>query len=229
MAKIGTERTGQVFIEDFDEGIVRSIGAELIKVSYHGEEKETYGISVAGVVGPDEYGGMVPVIFDSPNDAYQKEFLPCVHVARTAVDPAMNRWQSGGLAYRVAAPQAKMVKGWTGEIGPTMVEEQGFPLPYDITYDVHIRSKLRVESQRILRRLGAVLAPYGWITVVDSEGYPRTYDAFQSSIGDLSDLFDVQDREVGWTISVRVLAELDFYDPVLRKTVHKIEISADIK
>lgn len=223
---LSTRRTGIVFVEDFDVGVAVSIGGELINAAFSGGIKERYAIQIPGVVGPDEYGGMIPIIFDNPDDAYEKTFLPHVNLART-VAPAGSRRQSGGLAYRVAAPQAKMVKGWTGEIGPTIVEEKGEAEPYDLTYDIHIRTKRVREYMRVFRHIGGRLPPFGVVFVVDSEGAERPYDAFQESVADLSDVVDTQDREVGVTVTVRVEGELDFYDPVLKKTVYKARFTAE--
>ena len=228
MAKLSSTRTGTVFIKDFDRGVITTIGAQLIDVAdpcrsgVFPNSSKRYALSVAGVCGPDEYGGMVPIIFNDPDDAYQKDLIPQIHIERSALLPAPQRRQSPGYDYRIPAPQAKMVKGWTGETGPTMVEVKGIADPYDITYELHIRTRLANEVSMILRVVAGAFPPMdGALYVMDTEGACRSYDVFQESINDLSSIVDVQDREAGWTVSIRVEGEIDLRDPVIRKTVYK--------
>jgi len=228
-ALLGTQRTGTVFIEDFDEGMARSLGAELIDINLDGESAKDYAVSVPTVVGPSFYGGMVPVIFENPDEALLESKLPHINIMRTAIDPALDRWHSGGYAYRIPAPTSKIVNGTHGRSGPDLVEKKGFAYPYDITYDIHCRAKRQVDANALFRVVGRAFPPVGptsMVTVTDTEGYPRTYDAVQTSVPNLAELAEVSRRIVGHTVSVRVMGELDFNDPYVQKTAIGVFFSA---
>lgn len=215
-------RTGQVFLEDFDVGLVRSFGAELMEIELDGEKVQDYVLKVDGVTGPDPYRGMIPVIFMNPEDVYQPDLLPQIVVSRSAVTPAPTRWFPGGREYRVPAATAKTVTGSNGQRGPTLVEVKAWTPPFDIQYDVHLRARLQGQAQRMLRKVGRVLWFYGQIFVKDSEGEERGYHAFAESIDNLDEIAEVSERMVGNSISVRIEGELDFFDPMLARTMTRL-------
>lgn len=223
-------RTGTVFLRNFDEGLVVTIGGELINFEIDGETVQEYALRVAGVTGPDAYRGMVPIIFQNPEDVYQRASLPHVVISRSGIQPAMNRWQPGARDYLVPAENT----GWVnvnGEQIPTIIELKDPAVPFDITYDLHIRARLRAQADLLLRQIGAsmghVLA-YSVLYLTDSEGEERSYEAFVESIDNLDEVADVSDRTIGHTISVRVEAELDFQEPILRKTCPYLKFNYDM-
>ena len=216
----GTRRTGTVFIDDFDDGIARSMGGVLIDVELDGEMAQEYVVSIPDVVGPKSHNGMVPIYFEAPDDSYSDGVTPSI-IINCSFIPATNRWQPGGRAYRVVAPQSKMVASSYGTVGPTMVEQKPHALPYDFTYDIQLKAKKRRPAIRMFRHIGRKgMWMHGLIVVMDSEGYPRTYDAFQESVNNLSDIGEIGNREVGFSLSVRVAGELDFWEPKLYKTAY---------
>lgn len=220
-------RTGLVFLREFDEGIVRTMGAELIDIEKDGETVQDYAIRVDGVNGPDEYGGYLPVIWQTPEDVYQDHLLPHVVVARTSITPAMNRWQPGGREYMVPASMAKMLRvratGEEMEI-PSHVEIKRWAYPFDIAYEVHLRAKLRWQADKMLRHVGRKFWAYGQVYLIDSEGDERGYYAFQESINSLDEIADIADRLIGWTISLRCEGELDFNDPYIAPTTPNVVV-----
>lgn len=222
-------RTGTVFLRDFDEGLVRTMGAELIEIELDGETVQDYAIRIDGVNGPDEYGGYIPVIWQNPEDVYQAGLLPHVNVSRTAVTPAMQRWQPGGYEYRTPAAAAKTVTAGNGQRGPSLLEFKAWAYPYDISYEVHIRARLRAQADLMLRHIGKFFWAYGQIYLTDSEGASRGYYAFQESVDTLDEVADIADRMLGWTISLRCEAELDFNDPYIAKTSPNVVTSVESK
>lgn len=208
-----------VFLRDFDEGIVRTMGSELIEIERDGETVQDYALRVDGVNGPDEYGGYVPIIWQNPEDVYQEGLLPHVAVARTSITQAMSRWQPGGREYMVRAAVAtdkKVVA--TGQLMPSHVEIKRWAYPYDIAYEIHLRARNRWQADKMLRQIGRKFWAYGQIYMRDSEGDERGYYAFQESVDSLDEIVDIADRLIGWTISVRCEAELDFNDPYIAPT-----------
>jgi hypothetical protein len=222
-------RTGTVFLRDFDEGLVRTMGGELIEIKLDGEKVQDYALMVDGVTGPDQYGGAVPIIWQNPEDVYQAGLLPHVNVSRTAVTPAMQRWFPGGYEYRTPAASAQTVRAGNGIEGPSILEFKPWAYPYDISYEIHLRARLRSQADMMLRQIGKKFWAYGQIYLTDSEGSSRGYYAFQESLDTLDEVADIADRMLGWTISLRCEAELDFNDPYIAKTSPNVVTSVDSK
>lgn len=222
-------RSGTVFLRDFDEGLVRTMGGELIEIELDGEMVQSYVIMIDGVTGPDMYGGAIPVIWQNPEDVYQPGMLPHVNVSRTALTPAMNRWFPGGYEYRTPAAGAKIVRSGIGVEGPSMLEYKAWAYPYDISYEVHLRARLRAQADKMLRQIGKKFWAYGQIYLVDSEGAQRGYYAYQESIDSLDEVADIADRMLGWTISLRCEGELDFNDPYIAKTSPMVSVGVESK
>jgi len=223
---LGQKRTGTVFVENFDEGVALSLQGQLVDVQLDGVTSQEYAVGIPGVVGPSYTGGMVPIIFENPDEAVGESKLPNINVMRTAIDPAFQRWHSGKYAYRVPAPSSKVVKGSHGRRGPDLVEKKPYAFPFDLSYDVHCRAKLTTDGHKIFRHVGKHLWALGFVTVIDSEGAPRTYDIIQGSIGNLADLAEVGKRTLGHTVPIRVIGELDFNDPYVKRTATDIFVSA---
>jgi hypothetical protein len=214
-------RTGTVFLEQFDTGLVVTFGAELVLIELDGEEVQDYAVQVPGVEGPDGWQGLIPVVFSDPEDVYQQSILPRVEISQSSLVPAMSRWQPLGLDYMIPAVSAETVIGSGGREAPSLVEMKANAFPYDIMYDVHLKARRRIDAHAMLKNIGRFLWAYGQIFVVDSEGDERGYSAFQESLDTLSDVSDVSERVVGYTISVRIEGELDFNNPTIARTTTK--------
>jgi len=223
---IGTKRTGMVFLRDFDEGVVRTMGSELINIEKDDEVVQDYAILIEGVNGPDEYGGAIPVIWQNPEDVYQEGLIPHIAVARTSITPAMGRWFPGGREYMVRSSVATDKKvAATGQTIPSHVEIKRWAYPYDIAYEIHLRAKLRWQADKMLRHVGRKFWAYGQIFLTDSEGDSRGYFAFQESVDALDEVTDIADRMIGWTISLRCQGELDFNDPYIVPTSQNVDVN----
>lgn len=220
-------RTGSVFIGDFDVGLVTTFGAVLKPIMFDGEEVQDYAVQIPGVTGPDEYDGLVPVIFQEPEDVYQSGFLPHVAISRSAITPAMTRWHPAGKAYQIPAAVARMVTAQDGSRGPSLNELKGYALPFDITYDLHMRGRLRGQANNMLQYIGRFCWAYGVLYLTDSEGDERGYEAYVESIDNLDEVVEFSDRTLGFTLSIRVEGELDFSDPIVVPTMRSAGIGLD--
>jgi len=218
-------RTGTVFIEDFDTGLVTTFGAVLKTITLDDEEVQDYAVQIPGVTGPDQYDGLIPVIFQEPEDVFQEGFLPHISISRSAITPAMNRWHPVGKAYQVAASVAQQVVAQNGSVGPSLNELKGYALPFDITYDIHMRSRLRGQANLMLKYMGRYIWAYGNIFFTDNEGDERGYVAYLESIDNLDEVVEFSDRTIGFTMSIRVEGELDFSDPIVVPTMRAAGIS----
>jgi len=217
-------RTGAVFLEDYDVGMATTLGAELVNIERDGELVQTYAVGIEEVTGPDEYQGLVPVSMADPEDAFQDQFLPQIVISRGAVSPDMARWFPGGYEYQVPAVNSQQIPGPGGRTLPDKVEKKYWTYPYEISYDLHLRARLRWQADHMLRHVGRFFWAYGQVFLRDSEGDERGYYAFMESADNLSEIMDVADRLQGHTISMRVEAELDFHEPVILPTSSKVNI-----
>lgn len=215
-------RTGQVFVEDFDVGIATTLGAELVDHVRDGETAKVYAVRIEGVNGPDQYGGLVPIFMSEPEDAYENNQLPQIIISRGAITPDMQRWFPGGHEYQIPASVAELKPGPGGRLMPNLVEKKRWTVPYEISYDVHLRARLRRQADLMLRYALQYYWARGQVFVIDSEGAERGYYAFQESIDNLAEVSDVAERLQGHTISLRVEGELDFNQPFLHPTVQKL-------
>lgn len=216
-------RTGSVFLADYDIGLARTIGSELIDIELDGESVQTYALRIEGVTGPPQTQGLVPVQMADPEDAYTAHLLPQIIITRGSVTPSMSsRWHPGGRSYQVPAAGSATVVSSAGVSGPSSVEIKQHPLPFDIGYDLHLRARLRSQADKMLAHIGQILWAYGQIRLIDSEGEERGYYAFVDSYENLSEIADVADRLQGHTVSLRVEAELDFAAPSVSPTQYKL-------
>ena len=220
-------RTGTVFLEDFDTGLVTTFGAVLKIVTFDNEQVQDYAVQIPGVTGPDEYSGLIPVIFQDAEDVYQDGFLPHIAISRSAITPAMSRWHPVGKAYQVPSSVATMVTAQNGVVGPSLNELKGYALPYDITYDIHMRARLRTQANNMLQYMGRHLWAYGSLFLTDSEGDERGYVTYLESIDNLDEVVDFSDRTIGFTMSLRVEGELDFSDPIILPTMRNANINVE--
>jgi hypothetical protein len=221
---VANGRTGQVFIEDFDVGLAETIGCELVSIELDGEMADVYALRIDGVTGPDEYSGLIPVFMSDPEDAFAANQLPQIIISRGSITPAMSRWQPGGREYMIPAYPAEEVTSSGGLRGPSLVEIKAWAYPFDISYDVHLRGRLRGQADRMLRVVGKHLWAYGQVYLRDSEGDERGYYAFCDSINGLGEISNVAQRMQGHTLSVRVEGELDFMEPFLAPTTPRLGI-----
>jgi hypothetical protein len=76
--------------------------------------------------------------------------------------------------------------------------------------------------QYVLRHF---LPPSFIFKVVDSMGDVREYDAVDVSVSETSELADIADRTIGWTIAFTVRAEIDLHDPVEMPAVQAVDVT----
>lgn len=202
-----------------------TLGAELIDQERDGEPAKVYAVRIDGVTGPDSYEGLVPVIMSDPEDAYEEHLLPQIVISRGSITQDRVRWHPGGWEYQVPSTTADLVPGPGGRLLPNRVERKWWTVPYEISYDVHLRARVRLQADRMLMHVGRFLHPTGQVFLLDSEGEERGYYAFQESIDNLSEIADVADRLHGHTLSLRVEAELDFNEPHLMPTAQKVNVN----
>ena len=213
-------RTGDVLLEDFDRGVVVTLGGVV-------NEEETHYVikDVPGVSPPPDFEG-IPIYFAFPDEVLQDLILPCWVVRRDSITPAMSRWHQGMLPYRIPAPGAvasDVLHPITGEVtasGFSKYEQKTQATPFDLLYNIQIRARsrnnLRVPAMKMLTFTLRQYQPYTQVLVMDSEKKRRSYDAFMERPSAQDTQSNVADREIRFNVTLRVEAELDLNDPFVQ-------------
>lgn len=221
------ERTGEVWVTDFDRGVVTSLGAVINTVG------DMYVLTIDGVSPPPPSGDIVfegiPVYFAFPDETIDPKVIPSIIVRRDSMAPAMSRWHLGATQYNVPASSASpvtVVNPRTGDVmasGFDAYEIRAQAIPFDLLYTIQIRAKyrnsLRVESMKMLRFVMKRFPPYSTIYLRDSQDDLRSYTAFMESPDGMDTKPDVAGREANFNVSIRVEAELDLNDPLVRRAM----------
>jgi hypothetical protein len=220
------QKTGIVWLDDFDHGVVTTLGAVINTAG------DTYVIkNMDGVEPPPEFEG-VPVYFAFSDDTIDKKIMPSFVIRRDSMSPALSRLQMGIFEYRIPSVNSKPVditNPRTGDLiasGFDEYELKDQAIPYDLLYTIQIRARFRnnlhVAAQKMLRYAMRIYQPYTSVTIKDSLGDYRTYDAFMESPSMVDIKSTVADRETNFNMSLRVEAELDINDPVVRKSLSSL-------
>jgi hypothetical protein len=183
--------------------------------------------TVTGVCPPDGAPG-IPVVFANPEDVLKDYKDPVILVTRSDISPAMERWQPGGNQYRApgvgAIPFVATLGNQTVH-GFDRMEQLPQAKPFDITYTVSVKARYRGakgnrnNANNLFMHVLRTYPPYGKIDLIDSIGDHRSYEAFNEGIANIDSVGEVQERELGFAITLRVEAELDINDPTTVKTV----------
>jgi len=227
LLSVGNARTGDVWITDFDRGMLTSLGAAINTVG------DMYVINVPNVSPPPPSSGIVfdgvPVYFAFPDEAIDPKVLPSFVIRRDDIVPAMSRWHPGNQQYNIPAIGSRSVNVLNPRTGDVMAtgfdtyEEKAQAVPFDILYTVQIRARyrnnLKVEAMQMLRFAMKRFPPYSTVYVRDSQDELRSYTAFMESPSALDTRIDVAGRETNFNLSIRVEAELDLNDPFVRKAM----------
>lgn len=218
-------RTGDVWISDFDRGVITTLGGVVNSVG------DMYVVQIPGVSAPPETGNIVfegiPIYFAFPDEVIDPKILPSIVVRRDSMDPAMSRWHPGNQQYFVPAPGSHVVT-WThpitGEqftLGSDAYEDKAQAVPFDLLYTIQIRARyrnnLKVEAMAMLRHTLKRYPPYTTVYIKDSLNDLRSYTAFMETPSPLDTKPDVAGRETNFNVTLRVEAELDLNDPVIRR------------
>lgn len=226
-------RTGSVFIRDFDAGIFDSLGAFPDPKARLDQPRKV--IEIAG--GQFQIGfdidrnkpivtDFVPIVFATPENPMSRYTVPLIIVRRESIDPVTLRWTPESVEYQVPAEVHRRLEVTLPDgqklQGVDRVETKARAWPVDIVYTIEILARLRNDANTILRRVLKTFQVYGNILVKDSLGEKRTYQALMEGVTDITDLLDVVGRIVGFSVSIRIIGELDLNDPENKKTVEQI-------
>ena len=217
---IWNSKTGQVFLRNFDQGVMDTMGAVAAPELATTLKIPTlcYKLTVAGVANP------IPVFFTQPEQAYKVSIYPCITINRDEFVPAMQRWMGvGQLEYRTGVSGTQTVIN--GREGFLVYESKVQAIPFDFTYTISALDRTEVEAQMILQKLLRIFQPVGKLAVKDSLGLQRTYSSYlEGAVANLQEIIDPVNRVRGYAITIRVEGELDLADPIVTSAVSGFDL-----
>ena len=225
MPPVFGQKTGEVFIRNYDQGVVETMNGYVATLG----GKRNYYIDI-----PACNPVQVPVIFLNPEQFYEDKIYPSIVMARTGAFPALQRWHSVGLREYVVGDAVSGVSTITNPDGSSVsgfdaVEIKAQAMPFDLMYDITCYARYEREAIPMLKHLLRVWQPYSKIKLIDSLGQNRIYNVYnESDVSDLSEIVDVADRVKSYMISIRIEGELDLNDPYVRATVLGIQQNVDV-
>ena len=204
---------GTLQLRDFDQGVVTTLGAEQVSYDVDGDARLMNVVDVSGVTTSfSDWDEKVPVYFSAPEDVYQQFKLPNFSIRRNDLSVAFDRKPWWGVAARGPADGAsEVLRG--GVRGYDSYTTQWRGCPFDISYDIQIFARRQPTALKMLNHtLRNMRPPWFSLIVVDSKSEIRNYDAGDINISTSSELADMSDRTLGFTISFTVRGELDLVD-----------------
>lgn len=233
-------KTGQVFLRNYDQGVIETLGGYIGLMNPDGSPaslsgggsvssslcattacKKNYFIDI-----PAAKPSKVPVIFNKPLPTFENKFLPSFLVTRGDATPAMQRWHSiGATQYRVgvgAVTEVVLANGQTVS-GYEEYEQLVQAMPFDIPYTITAMARYEREAVAMLKKLLSVYKPCSRILVKDSLCSIRSYTVWnENGFSDISEIIDINDRMKGYSVDIRVEGELDLNDPEINSTALEI-------
>ena len=205
---------GVVDIRDWDEGCMLTLGAEKASYVVDGDSRAIYACDVPGLdSGFSNIGGKVPCEFVEPEGVFQPYRVPCFQFRRSDMSPAFDRQAWYQWVARGPAKRAVKVTLEDGTVGYTRYENQWRATPFDISYECNVIARRQQDSSLMLMyALHHFLPPSFTFRIVDSLGDVREYDAVDVSLTNSSELVDIADRVVAWSVGFVVRGEVDLHD-----------------
>lgn len=222
---IHNTQTGEVWVSDFDLGVVQAIGATpdlspVTKLEGAGGDR-CFKVVIPGSGGE---GDKVPVYFQDPEAPYRYKVYPCIVIDREDMSPALNRWMSvGQLEFRSPVGGPISIGGVSGY---TQYMSKPQAMPYDFVYTITAYGKYERATQLMLKKILQSFPPVGKIFVKDSLGLQRSYELYhEGGVSPRHEIIDPAIRFRGYAITLRVEGELDLITPVGYGSVTGVDLN----
>lgn len=205
---------GTVDLRAFNTGVIALLEPEEFQLTLDNATSGFLAVRVPNVdSGYPNIEGCVPIYYINTEDVFAPQRIPCIRIAQPDMTPAFDRQPYYEQAARAPAPGATEIILPDGRRGWSSYETQWRADPYDLTYDITVLGRRREDAQHILNYvLKRTRIPWFPVPVFDTIGDRRYYDGGDLGVSDISEIADIADRVIGWTVSFTVRAELDFDD-----------------
>lgn len=138
----------------------------------------------------------------------QADRVPQIAFINDDIAPDPNRlFGVGTVGYRLPAEGATPVSVG-GMLGWTQYETKGQEQPYDLVYTIECWSRYRTVSKMLLGEILRRFQMRGTISLKDGNGVERSYLFTQEAISDLTEVASMVDRVVGFSVTIRIEAEV---------------------
>ena len=215
--QVWPNQTGEVWVRDFDYGVLNGLGATLNVEWTEKRKRPTFAIQLGPKTATES---LVPVFFNDPEMIYKERHAPSILIQREDITPALQRWMGiGQLEYRAGVSGTGVVLT-NGTSGFAQYVSKPQAMPYDFLYTITCFDRYEGNVQYLLKQVLKSFPPIGKIYVTDSMGLLRTYESrSEGSIPSPREIIDPVNRFVSYTISVKVDGEIDLTDPVVSDAV----------
>lgn len=204
-------RTGHVDLIDWDKAILLQTGAQ-----YDAEQNEWFCPLEFYIEDPAEGPVAIEralVVYKRPEPTQVQHNVPQIAIIRDDIDFDERRLFSPTVQYRVPAPGSTPISVG-GMVGFDCYETKDKEQPYNLTYTIEVWARYRVVAQFLLQRMMRAFPGRGTLEVLATEEAGRdvecirTYLFFQEGIADLTEVNSMVERIPGYSITIRVEAEL---------------------
>lgn len=210
-------RNGHVDLIDFDLGVLRQTGAV-----YDAEQNEWYlpiNFHITDPVKGPVALERALVVYKRPEPTQVQHEVPQIALLCDDIDFDASRLYSPTVQYRLPAAGSTPICvpcGPYGEdaIGYDCYETKDKEQPYNLTYSIEVWCRYKVPAMILLQMMMKRFPPRGTLTVQATEEAgrnvvcDRTYLFFQEGVADLTELNSMVERIPGYSLTIRVEAEL---------------------
>jgi hypothetical protein len=205
------ERNGHVDLIDIDIAVLRKTGALL------DEEQNEWYLPINFHITDPAKGPLALtralVVYKRPEPTQVQHEVPQIAIMCDDVDFDATRLQSPTVTYRLPAAGSKPVS-INGVVGYDSYETKEKEWPYNITYSIEVWCRYKVPAMVMLQMMMKAFPPRGTLIVSSTEEAnrnvenERAYLFFQEATADLTELNSMVERIPGYSLTIRVEAEL---------------------
>jgi hypothetical protein len=233
---------GSVFIDDFDLGIVRTMGAIVDASSPVNEPAFVLLVKGLKPEGQRELEPLeeivVPVTFGHPESYMSIWKLPGIFIHRDQIEPDLQRYSQELEGFRLPAPNTKYstIETPSGDVtGPNEVYSKIRAEAYNFYYNIDLIARYRTDANMLLRNVLPSFKQHKSVIVQDSKGEFSQYTAFLEGIDQLDEIIGVTMKHHGYSLTLKIIGELDVaggpdgtgYD--IRPTTANVDLEVAVK
>lgn len=221
MIPIWDKKTGLVFIDSFDLGVIQTIGRGLNLRS----DKTDPDLPCFVVDIPGSTAGTVHIIFGDPDVVFVKKKFPSIIIERSDFSPALERYMGvGQLEYKAGVSGTEAVVN--GVSGFWDYETKFQATPYNFTYKITCFDLYERNAHAILLKVLKAFPPTGKLFVRDSLNLERTYEAnVEGGVTPSHEIVDASRRVKGYSIDIVVQGEIDLVDTTTTSSVSGVDLN----